>query len=41
MQSSLLQALIGEMKKLSGEVVFGGSTSYVGREIYFLSFERL
>ncbi|KAL8287248.1 hypothetical protein RQP46_003700 [Phenoliferia psychrophenolica] len=27
-KSSLLQALIGEMRKIEGEVVFGGSTSY-------------
>ncbi|KAM0755919.1 ATP-dependent bile acid permease [Meredithblackwellia eburnea MCA 4105] len=27
-KSSLLQALIGEMKRLDGEVIFGGTTSY-------------
>jgi ATP-binding cassette subfamily C (CFTR/MRP) protein 1 len=30
-KSSLLQALIGEMKKLKGEVIFGGSTAYVSQ----------
>lgn len=28
-KSSLLQGLIGEMKKLRGDVIFGGSTAYV------------
>lgn len=34
-KSSLLQALIGEMRKVQGRVVFGGSTSY-GMSIFFL-----
>ncbi|KAG8869673.1 hypothetical protein FRB97_000807 [Tulasnella sp. 331] len=31
-KSSLLQALIGEMRRIRGEVVFGGTTSYVPQQ---------
>ncbi|KAG8979667.1 hypothetical protein FRB94_011257 [Tulasnella sp. JGI-2019a] len=31
-KSSLLQALIGEMRKIRGEVVFGGTTAYVPQQ---------
>lgn len=33
-KSSLLQALVGEMKRNKGEVIFGGSISYVAQQAW-------
>ena len=36
-KSSLLQGLIGEMKRLEGEVVFGGTTSYFAQQPWIVN----
>ena len=36
-KSSLLQSLVGEMRRLDGEIVFGGSVAYVPQQPWIMN----